>query len=303
MQKVEFGDGRTATYEVVGGGEEPLLFFPGGPGFGAMIVRDDAELFAEHFTVYLIDPHGSGGSSPPVDPDEYSPQGTARWYEDVRQALGLGSVNVGGQSFGSLTALAYAGLFPGVTRRCLAVATRVMGADLDADEGGGGAEAEEAALSRHSDAAWYPQARKTIDEWTDRALAADDPAELDAMMVDVLPLYLAHPDEPEVRRRLDHFASLGWTTNLNATKVWENGLYQRVDLRPLLPRISAPTLLVAGEHDFICGPVHAAPVVDAVPSAELVVIPETGHIPALEAPDDYRAAVVEWLQRSPAAVA
>lgn len=189
MQTVQLSGERTATYEVVGDDEEPLLFFPGGPGFGALIVRDDAELLADHFTVYLIDPHGSGGSSPPANPEDYSPQGTARWYEEVRGALGLGTVNVAGQSFGSLTALAYAALFPEVTRRCLAVATRVMGAELDAEEGGGGAEAEEAALARHSGADWYPQARKTIDEWTERVLATDNAGEVDAMMVEALPLY------------------------------------------------------------------------------------------------------------------
>lgn len=303
MQTVQLSGGRTATYEVVGDGEEPLLFFPGGPGFGAMIQRGDAELLGEHFTVFLIDPHGSGGSSPPVDPDDYSPQGTARWYENVRQALGLGSVNVGGHSFGSITALAYAALFPEVTRRCMAVATRVMGAELDADEGGGGAEAEEAALARHSGADWYPQARRTIDEWTDRVLATDDAGEVDAMMVEVLPLYLAHPDDPDVRRRLDAFAALGWTTDLAAAKVWENGLYQRIDLRPLLPQITAPTLLVAGEQDFICGPVHAAPVMAAVPSAQLVTIPDIGHFPALEAPEIYRDAIVGWARGTSPAVA
>lgn len=167
---------------------------------------------------------------------------------------------------------------------------------------GGGAEAEEAALSRHRGAAWYPQARRTIDEWTERVLATDDPAEVDAMMAEVLPLYLAHPDDPDVRRRLDAYAALGWTTDLDALKVWENGLYQRIDLRPLVPRISAPTLLIAGEQDFICGPVHATPVMQAVASAELVVIPEVGHIPALEAPDAYRDAVVEWVRRTTAAV-
>ena len=42
--------------------------------------------------------------------------------------------------------------------------------------------------------------------------------------------------------------------NLAAGKAWEGGLYQSVDRRPLLGRIRCPTLIVAGELDFICGP-------------------------------------------------
>ena len=58
---------RSATYEVIGSGAEPLLTFVGGPGLSAKLMRADAELFAERFTCYLIDPHGSGGSTPPQD--------------------------------------------------------------------------------------------------------------------------------------------------------------------------------------------------------------------------------------------
>jgi pimeloyl-ACP methyl ester carboxylesterase len=38
-------------------------------------MRADAELFAERFTCYLIDPHGSGGSTPPQDEIAYDPEG------------------------------------------------------------------------------------------------------------------------------------------------------------------------------------------------------------------------------------
>lgn len=300
MQTVELGGGRRATMEVLGRGE-PLLFFPGGPGYGGDIVRIDGELLAERFTVYLMDPPGSGGSTPPADPKDYSPEGTARFYEDVRVALGLDEVNVGGHSFGSLVALAYAALFPQVTRRCLAVATRVMGAELDVEEGGAGAAEEEAALARHSRASWYPRARATLDAWTERVLATDSAAEVDAMMREVLPLYLANPDRPDVRGRMETWIADDWTTNLDAVKEWENGLYQYIDLRPLLAQITAPTLLVAGEHDFICGPAHAIPVAAAIPDAQLVVINDVGHVPALEAPESYRDAVLGWADRTAAA--
>ena len=91
--EVRLGDGRSATYEVLGSGP-PLLTFVGGPGMPARFMRPDARLFADRFTCYLIDPHGSGGSTPPQDEAAYEPEGHARFYEDVRRALDLGPVSV-----------------------------------------------------------------------------------------------------------------------------------------------------------------------------------------------------------------
>src|SRR5580704_15095118 len=48
----------------------------------------------------------------------------------------------------------------------------------------------------------YAAARPVMDEWTERILAASDPAEMEQMMATVLPFYLADPDKPEVAARL-----------------------------------------------------------------------------------------------------
>ena len=86
--------------------------FAGGPGFTAACMNGDAELFSGVLRAYLVDPHGSGSSTPPPDPASYSPEGHARFYEEVRRALGLSKVVVLGHSFGATTALTYAALFP-----------------------------------------------------------------------------------------------------------------------------------------------------------------------------------------------
>jgi len=123
---VELPDGRRASHEVVGEGE-PLLYFQGGPGFSASLLRDDATLLGDRFAVHLIDPHGSGGSTPPSDAAAYDHLGHARFYEAVREALGLERVTVMGISFGSIVALTYAALFPGAAERCIAIAARAVG--------------------------------------------------------------------------------------------------------------------------------------------------------------------------------
>ena len=64
MTTIELAGGRQASYEVIGKGA-PTLMFAGGPGFAAGYMRSTAELFSDVLRSHLIDPHGSGGSTPP----------------------------------------------------------------------------------------------------------------------------------------------------------------------------------------------------------------------------------------------
>jgi proline iminopeptidase len=293
-QIVTLPNGRTASYRVIGSGR-PALMLAGGPGFSAAYMNGDAELLSDVLCSYLIDPHGSGSSTPPANPADYSAEGHARFYEEVRQALGLPPLVVLGHSFGATTALTYAALFPESTTACVAVAAFGIGPDADAEQGGE-VEAElEALLSRHSDSPWYSAARPVMDSWTERLLAATDAAEMEDMMATVLPFYLAEPDKPEVAGRLAELTRV-IKADLAAGQAWEGGLYQSVDLRPVLGRIKSPTLIVAGELDFICGPTQARPIAGGITGAQLVMLLGCGHIPSIEAPQQYRHAVEEFLQ-------
>jgi proline iminopeptidase len=293
MAEVGLPDGRVASYEVIGKGR-PALMFAGGPGFTASYMNGDAELLSDTLCSYLIDPHGSGSSTPPADPADYSPEGHARFYEQVRQALGLPEMVVLGHSFGGTTALTYAALFPESTQACVAVAAAGIGPEADALEGGA-IEAEfEALLLRHAGSPWYAAARPVMDEWTERILAATEAAEMEHMMTTVLPFYLAEPDKPEVAARLAEMSRV-MKANLAAGQAWEDGLYQSADLRPLLGRIQCPTLVVAGELDFICGPAQARPIAAGIAGSQLVMLSGCGHIPSIEAPQEYRDAVLGFL--------
>jgi pimeloyl-ACP methyl ester carboxylesterase len=290
-QTVELGGGRRATYEVIGHGE-PALMLPGGPGLAASYMRTTAELLADTWRSYLLDPHGSGGSSPPVSPAQYSPEGHVAFYEEVREALGLPALTVVGHSFGATTTLAYAALHPDAVTRAVALAPFGFGTET---AGASDTDAEmEHAISRHSGSAWYPKARDAWDNWTERVLATDDPAVVDQLFSDALPLYFAHPDEPEIAGAIDALRTT-LHNDLAASKAWEDGLYQTIDLRPLLPRITARTLIVAGEVDLICGPAQAKPIAEHIRSATLRLIPECGHWPATETPDTLRQILIDWL--------
>jgi pimeloyl-ACP methyl ester carboxylesterase len=113
----------------------------------------------------------------------------------------------------------------------------------------------------------------------------------------VFPLYFAHPERPAVATHIERIRQAAGF-DLVAAKTWEGGLYQRIDLRPLLPQIRCPVLVITGDLDFICGPPHAEAVAERVPHAQVVIIPDCGHIPEYEAPEAFRSAVLDWLRHS-----
>jgi pimeloyl-ACP methyl ester carboxylesterase len=70
------------------------------------------------------------------------------------------------------------------------------------------------------------------------------------------------------------------------------------DVRPRLPEIAIPTLVIVGRHDWVCRPVAGRAIADAVPDAELVELPDAGHFGFSETPEPFLTAVSEHLARS-----
>lgn len=62
-------------------------------------------------------------------PAAYTPEGHARFYEEVRAALGLREVAVLGHPFGAITGLMYCALFPEAVTRFVCVAGSALSAD------------------------------------------------------------------------------------------------------------------------------------------------------------------------------
>jgi pimeloyl-ACP methyl ester carboxylesterase len=73
-----------------------------------------------------------------------------------------------------------------------------------------------------------------------------------------------------------------------------NDSFTTFDVRPELPKIIAPALVITGEHDFISGPVRAADFA-VIPNARTVVLPDCGHFIFVEARDRFRDEVTRFL--------
>ena len=71
-----------------------------------------------------------------------------------------------------------------------------------------------------------------------------------------------------------------------------------LDVRPALPAlVETPVLIVAGSRDVLTPSVHSDNLAEALPAAELVVVPGLGHILQLERPGAVTDAIFALLER------
>ena len=101
----------------------------------------------------------------------------------------------------------------------------------------------------------------------------------------------SHDGDDSVRQTLSEMAEgLGHRAFHNQT---EAALTRR-DLRPLLPIVSAHTLVVAGEHDSICPAALQREMAASLPDAQFSLIPNAGHFALMEEEDAVARSVAAW---------
>ncbi len=255
--------GLEIAYERAGEGW-PLVFVHGFPVDGRMWQPQLASLASE-FTVVAWDEPGAGRSSDvPVDfglPD-YA-ECLAALIEDV----GLGPAHVAGISWGGTVVLELYRHHPEL------VATLIL---IDTYAGWKGSLPEEEVRARVEGlnqmlAAPPEEFDPTLPGW----FAGDPPAAfvplLEEIAADVRPESLRH----------------------------QMLVMAEADQRDLLPRITAPTLLIWGEQDVRSPLGVARQFEDAIPATKLVVIPDCGHVSNLEQPERVNEAVREFCRAHP----
>lgn len=69
---------------------------------------------------------------------------------------------------------------------------------------------------------------------------------------------------------------------------------ERPDSTHLLPSITIPTLVIVGQDDVLTTPADAERIAKGIPGAQLVIIPDSGHLSNMEQPDRFNGAVEEF---------
>jgi pimeloyl-ACP methyl ester carboxylesterase len=83
--------------------------------------------------------------------------------------------------------------------------------------------------------------------------------------------------------------------NADTLRFFNAELFTTFDTRPLLERITAPTLILYAEQDFITGPACARDLIDGIPRATVARLNHAGHMSWIEQPDAFRRAILGFL--------
>jgi len=281
----------TSLYARVIGSGVATIVLHGGPDFDHAYLLPELDRLDDVLRLIYYDQRGRGLSAAGVHPDEVS---LASDVEDVNRVLDhfhLDSAVVLGHSWGAVLALEYARRYPArVTRLILMNPAPVAATDL-------------ALLRRNQLDRLGPEMDRQRAIIAGRAYQSGDPDTVAARYrIHFKPALAREADyETLMARMRAAFVRQGSVGILEARAVEDRLLLDTwaapgYDLRPALSRLRIPTLVIAGDRDFI--PVEVARhIADAIPGARLAVIENCGHFGYMECPDEVRREIDRFLRR------
>ena len=253
--------GLEIAYERAGSGA-PLVLIHGAAS-DSRYWRPQVGALSDEFTVVAWDEPGAGSSSDL--PSGFGLAGYAACLGALIESLGLGPAHVAGLSWGGTVALELYRRDPG------RVATLIM---IDTYAGWKGSLPAE-------------EVRARVDGLHEMLASEDfEPS---------MPGLLGPEPPPEAVALLEELASAVRPATLESQLLVMAG----ADQRDVLPRISVPTLLIWGEEDARSPLFVARQFDDAIPQAQLVVIPRAGHCSNLEQPERVNAAIRDFCRAHP----
>jgi proline-specific peptidase len=281
MEELTTRDGRRLAYRRSGNGPT-LVCHGGGPGFSALYLGSLGGL-EEQVELVLLDPRGTGGSDRPADSRAYAIDDYADDVEELRAHLGLGRIGLFGHSHGGVVAMRYAARHPDRVERLILASTLARFAPEQE-------RAMEAGMAEHAGEPWYADAVAALEAEQAGSFSTDE--QLADLAMREMPLYFASYGERE-----QAYVEALSTDVLNADtlRFFNVEIFPSFDLRPELEQITAPTLVVTGEKDFITGPVCATEIAAGIEGARLEILPGLGHLIFVEGPQAFREAVLAFL--------
>ncbi|HLZ94004.1 MAG TPA: alpha/beta hydrolase [Candidatus Dormibacteraeota bacterium] len=279
--KFTAADGRKVGYRLMGNGPM-LVCHPGGPGFSSLYFADLAGLW-ERYTLVLLNPRGTADSDRPADKRAYAIDDYVEDVEALRHHLGIERLMLLGHSHGGVVAQAYAATHPARVRKLVLASTLARFAPEQE-------AAMRAGMEKRSNEPWYPDAVSALEREQNGDFESDE--QLGELVFKELPFYFARYGAMEAGY-LDTLRTE--VPNADTLQLFNREIFNTFDLRPDLVRIKAPTLVITGAEDFICGPMCADEIASGVPDAKKVIVGDAGHMLFIEQPQAFHMEVADFL--------
>jgi pimeloyl-ACP methyl ester carboxylesterase len=256
-------DNQVVHYEVMGKGK-PVLFLHGWLGswrywFPTM------DYVSQHFRTFSFDFWGFGESR-----RKHTPENIQNYSDQVIRfldVLGIGQVQLVGHSMGGMVALRTAMNHPDRIARVAAIGAPITGESLS----------------------WL---LKLIDRTVlDRPVFAEAFAHWPWLRRNMFRFFLGETPDTAVHEMLNDSVK---SSSVTLRRTISSML--RTDLRPELPKLKTPTLIVHGGRDDIVNP-NQADLFSKVEAAQVVVMPESRHFPFHDEADQFNKILLRFLQQ------
>ncbi|UFN47632.1 alpha/beta hydrolase [Roseomonas sp. OT10] len=258
--------------------ERPVAFaIHGGPGGDHSGFKPGYTPLSHHMQLVYFDHRGQGRSAR-GDPQRYTLDENVEDMEALRRHLGLGPIVSLGTSYGGMVAMAHAARYPEAVSHLVLIVTAAHGGFIPRAE---------AFVRQHG----TPGQQRVCERlWAGGFETVEQMRDYYAAMG---PLYSRRydPVAGEASRARARYAP----EPLNRA-FGPGGVLRGFDLRPELGKITAPTLILAGRHDWICPPDFSEEIHRLIPGSTLRIFEESSHSIRADEPEALMAAITGFVR-------
>ncbi|WP_354636280.1 alpha/beta fold hydrolase [Planktothricoides raciborskii] len=255
--------------------ERPTAFLVhGGPGGDHTSYKAGLSDLSQKMQLVYFDHRGQGRSA--RGPKEtYTLENNVEDMEALRQYLGLDKIIVIGGSYGGMVALSYAIKYPQNISHLIVIATVPDYRFLE--------KAKQFIAEKGT-----PEQKKYAELlWAGNF---KDEAELKAYFQVMAPLYSVTYN-PEAKNQSDNRTIY----SVDAINQAFGGFLRTYNILDQLHKITAPTLVIGGRHDWICPPEFSEEIAAAIPNSDLRIFENSGHLIRVDEPQALKDAIAGFI--------
>ena len=267
-------------YTVRGAGPA-MIAHSGGPGMDAR-GWDDFARIDEFVTIVVMHPRGSGLSGSAAG-DAYLLPDYAADVQALRLHLGVDRPILMGWSHGGMVAMQYAFTYPDALSKLILFDTSAYFGEFLGDI--------EGAVQAFKHEKWFKKSFAALKaEWAGEYQSNED---MSRLWVEEMKFYFKKFDE---RAKAYHERTKDLPLRIASLKTFNDKEASTMDLRPHLKKITVPTLVIVGRHDFITNVAMAEEIVKHIPKARLEIFEESGHFALVEEPEKFYRVIKEFVE-------
>jgi proline iminopeptidase len=262
--------------------ERPVaMVIHGGPGSDHSGFKPSFSPLAARMQLIYFDHRGQGRSAA-GDPATYTLDENVEDMEALRRYLGLGPVVSIGTSYGGMVAMAHAARYPAAVSHLVLIVTAAHGGFIP--------HAQAIVRERGT-----PEQQAVCEKlWAGAFRSSEELRHYYAVM------------GPMYARRHDAAAGDAGAADMGRTRAiyspeplnrafGPDGFLRHFDLRPELARITAPALILAGRHDWICPVAFSEEIHRLVPGSDLRVFERSSHSIRSDEPEALADAILGFV--------